>query len=381
MKRLKVVIVHDYLIDYGGADVVLAELHEIYPKAPIYTLIVDKKGMGRFWNKFSDAEIKTSWFNYLPYSSKIISPLRFLIPLLWRQFDFSKYDLIITSASWAVTKGMRKGGGTIEICYCHTPPRYLYGYDTSRNWKGKWFSKLVDIYALIVNHFMRIYDFERAQKVDYFIANSKNVGNRIKKFYRRDSAVIYPPVETERIQKVVAAPSYQLLATDYYLAGGRMVASKNFDLIIKACQKAKVKLKIFGSGLEEENLRKIADDNIEFLGEISEDELISYYKSARAFIVAQRDEDFGITPVEAMAAGTMVIAFRGGGYLETVVEDRTGIFFDQLTVDSLADAIIRFNDLNQFKIKPEDCINQAKKFSKERFVSEIKEFVNSKIKN
>lgn len=370
---MKVALVHDYLIDYGGAEAFLASLHEIYPTAPIYVSILDKKGLGRFWGKFSDATIKVSWFNYLPFASRLISPLRFLIPFIWDSFDFSKFDVVITSASWAVTKGMNKGSKTIEICYLHTPPRYLYGYDTSRKWDGKWYRGLISLYSLVVNHFMRMYDFKQAQKVNHFIANSINTGKRIEKFYRRyDYKVIYPPIEVEKLsnQKIDPKPG------NYYLTGGRMVASKNFDLIIKACTKLKLNLKIFGTGLEENNLRKLSGKNIEFLGRVSDEELISYYKGAKAFIAAQKDEDFGMTLIEVMATGTPVIAYRGGGYVESVVDGKTGIFFDESTVESLSATIKKFN---RMKFKSEDCIKQSQKFSKDRFKKQMKSFVSSKL--
>lgn len=365
---MKVAITHDYLIDYGGAEQVLLALHELYPHAPIYVSIVDKKKMGRFWKKFEKLDIKTSWFNDLPFASKIISPLRFLLPWIWSGFNLGKFDLIIDSSSWAITRGFKQRKEQVEICYCHTPPRYLYGFDTSRKWKEKWFGKLIDIYALIVNHFMRMYDFETAQKVDYFIANSVNVQKRIEKFYRRDSEVIYPPVDVESITKSKIKPK----EGEYFLTGGRFVAAKNFDLIIKAANTAKVNLKIFGSGILEGNLRKISKDNIEFLGKIGNEDLISYYKGAKAFIAAQKDEDFGMTLAEAQAAGCPAIAYRGGGYVETIVEGKTGIFFEELTSDSIVKAI---NKLKKSKIKPSDCIKNAKRFGKARFEKEIKEYI------
>lgn len=226
-----------------------------------------------------------------------------------------------------MTKGFKKdpetssGRKQLEISYTHTPPRYLYGYDTSRNWGNGIFSKFVKLYSLIVNHFMRMYDFESAQKVDHFIANSKNVAVRIEKFYRRTSTVIYPPVDVE---KIINSP--EEIKEEFVLTGGRLVAAKNFDLVIRACKKAGVPLKIFGSGVLENELKNMADENCEFLGELSELELYSYYKKAKGFIAAQKDEDFGITLVEAMAAGTPVIAFKGGGYEESVIEGKTGVF-------------------------------------------------------
>jgi len=368
MKKVpKVALVHDYLNEFGGAERVLLALSEIYPKAPIYTIYA--KNNSAAWEHFKDKKIVESWFSHLPYSYKLISPLRFLIPFIWKRFDFSGYDVVITSASWAVTKGMKNAKK--EICYLHTPPRYLYGYDTSRNWQNKWFSGLVRTYALVVNHFMRMYDYNQAQKVDHLIVNSKNIGKRVEKFYRRDDyKVIYPPVNTYQFRQ---RPVYQLSDTNYYLTGGRMVAAKNFDLIIKACQKEGVSLKLYGSGIEENKLKKLNGENVEFLGKISDSELINYYRGAKAFIVAQKDEDFGITPIEAAAAGTPTIAYRGGGYLESVVNGKTGIFFDELTVDSLTKAIKKFEKLS---FKKSDLTNHAKKFSEERFKKEVVQFVN-----
>lgn len=370
-KKLKVALVHDYLLDYGGAERVLLELHRMYPKAPIYVSLVDKKGMGKFMDLFSKAEIRKSWFHYIPFSFRLISPLRFLIPLIWNSFDYSKYDIVITSASWAVTKGVNRGDKTKEICYCHTPPRYLYGYDTSRIWKGKWYGVIVDIYSTVVNHFMRMYDFNHAQKVDYFIANSENTGKRIEKFYRRKYKVIYPPIDVEEIIN----SKVKQVKGDYYLTGGRMVASKNFDLIIKACKKKKVNLKLFGDGIDKEALEKLAgkSKHIEFLGRVSDDEKTAHLKGAKAFIVAQVDEDFGITPIEATAAGCPTIAYRGGGYLESVIDGKTGVFFEKMSIGSLVGAM---NKLEKVNIKYSDCIKHAKKFSVERFRKEIKTYVN-----
>jgi len=371
---MKIALVHDYLNEFGGAERVLLTLSEMYPKAPIYTIY--KKNNSSAGKAFKDKKVVESWFGELPIPDKLISPLRFLIPLIWKSFDFSKYDLVITSAAWAVTKGMP--GAKKEVCYLHTPPRYLWGYDTSRNWQNKWFSGLIKIYAIFVNHFMRNYDFTQAQKVDFFIANSKNVGKRIEKFYRRkDHKVVYPPINIPKNTNYLSAQSDELLATNYYLTGGRLVASKNFDLIIKASKKANAKLKIFGTGVEENNLKKIAKNNIEFLGRVSDKELASLYVNAKAFIVAQKDEDFGMTPVEAASYGTPTIAYRAEGYLESVVDGKTGIFFDELTPESLSSAIKRIEDKkwNKTTIK-----NHAKKFSRERFEREIRQIVAKTVK-
>jgi glycosyltransferase involved in cell wall biosynthesis len=377
---MKIALVHDYLNEFGGAERVLLALSEIYPNAPIYTIYARKNSPAH--KEFKNKHLIQSWFSYLPFSHKLISPLRFLIPLIWAQFNFKNYDLVITSASWAITKGMRRPKTTKEICYLHSPPRYLYGYDTSRAWQNKWFSGLVKAYALIVNHFMRPYDFKRAQSVDYFIVNSANVGKRVEKFYRRkDYQVIYPPVSLPKVLR----SSPPVKKQHYYLAGGRLVAAKNFDLIIRACQKANVNLKLFGTGTEEKHLKKLAHShpeldsgskstNIQFLGRVSDQELLNLYQHVHAFIVAQADEDFGITPIEAAAAGCPTIAYRGGGYLESVIENKTGVFFDELTVNSLVKAIKKSQKI---KFQKSALTSHAQKFSKERFQKQIKSFINS----
>lgn len=343
-------------------------LHEIFPQAPIFTVFSEVKKDRLLQEKFKNAKIIESWFGKLPWADKLISPLRFLLPLIWGSFNFRDYDLVISSASWAVTKGFARGK-TKEICYCHTPPRYLYGYETSRNWQKHWYVRL---YAALVNHFMRLYDFKQAQKVTWFIANSKEVQARIKKFYRRESVVINPPVEIPARTRSVAGGSRE----DYFLTGGRLELPKNFDLVVKACNQLKLPLKIYGDGLQRESLESIAGPTVEFLGTVSNEERQELMAGAKAFIVAATDEDFGMTPVEAMAAGRPVIAFRGGGYLETVVEGKTGEFFNESTAEALAKTLKSFDPM---KYKPEDCRKQAEKFSKERFKKEIDSLVKKVI--
>jgi glycosyltransferase involved in cell wall biosynthesis len=364
LSRVKIALVHDYLKEYGGAERVLKAFHEIWPEAPIYTIYWKKNSPAG--KAFAGAKIIRSWFGYLPFCDKLISPLRFLIPLIWKSFNFSGYDLVISSASWAVTKGFA-GGKTKEICYCHTPPRYLYGYETSKNWQK---SPLIRAYALIVNHFMRQYDFRQAQRVTVFVANSREVQKRIKKFYRRESMVINPPVENLKLKSKNLKLNVKF--QNYFLTGGRLEKSKNFDLIIGAFNKLGWSLKIYGRGSQEKYLRQKARGSIEFLGWISEEEKWRFLTGCKAFICAATDEDFGITPVEAQAVGRPVIAFRGGGYLETIVEGKTGEFFDELTVENIVETLKNFKPE---KYKPEDCRKQAEKFDKANFAKKIKNFV------
>lgn len=397
-KRLKIALVHDYLNEFGGAERVLLALSEIWPDAPIYTAFYRENSEA--YKRFKGKKIIASWAQNVPFfASKLHSPLRFLAPLIWNSFvrQLADYDVVITSSSWYVTKGLAKRsalkagptkekgqtlGRPIEICYCHTPPRYLYGYATSR----KYTNPLIWAYALVVNHFMRVYDYEAAQRVDYFVANSKEVQERIKKFYRRDSVVIYPPVEVERLAhprggvRVNARehPGGDSSSKGYFLIVSRLVGSKGIELAVETFTKLNLPLKVVGtsSGYStlDERLKEKSGKNIEFLGYVEDKDLADLYSNARAFLALSQDEDFGITPVEAMMCGTSVIAYNGGGYKETVVDGKTGILIDELSGKELTSAVTRFNSMqwNRAEIRM-----HAQKFNKDRFKREIKRYVES----
>lgn len=344
-------------------------LHEMWPEAPIYTAFCLKNSAaGR---AFADANVIESRFAPLIKHKNLYSPLRFLTPLIWKSFNLANYDLVISSASWYITRGFDIGPHTKVICYCHTPPRYLYGYPTSIEWQRYW---PVRVYATIVNHFLRLYDFWSAQQVNEFIANSKNTAARIKKFYRREATVIYPPIEVEKIIRATRDFKPQ----DYYLIASRIVGAKGLEMAAEAAKKAKVKIKVLGepAGLRwfGGKLEELKSEWVEFLGRVPDGELYRYYGQCKAFLALATDEDFGMTPVEAMAAGRPVIAFRGGGYLETVVERKTGVFFDEPTVEGVIRGIREIREIGG-KIKPEECRRQARKFGKERFKKEMIEFI------
>lgn len=376
---MKVAIIHDYIKEYGGAERVLEVLCEIYPDAPIYTAFVQKSSTA--YEHFKDKKINESWAAVIPFFPKLASPLRFLTPWIWGTLDLSKFDLVISSASWFITKGFGSyqqsaiSHKPIEICYCHTPPRWLYGYTTSVNLQKY---AIVRLYSAVVGHFLRLYDFKQAQKVDYFIANSKETASRIKKFYRRDSVVIYPPVSL-----ALANPKSEVRnpKKDYYLIVSRIVGAKGLELAVDAAVKAGFSLKIAGSPVgyysEFDKLQKRGREQVEFLGQVSDEELANLYKHAKGFLALAKDEDFGITPVESMMAGTPVIAFNGGGYKESVVDGKTGVLFDDYSVDGLITAIEKFE---KTKFDPQELISHAQKFSKERFEKEIKEFVDKRLK-
>ena len=369
---MKVALVHDYLKEYGGAERVLETLHEIWSKASIYTLVYLPKYLGPHRERFKKWQVKSLVPSWIPFLPKLISPLRLITPTLFGRLDLTGYDIVIVSATGAYNPNLVKTKPGIHFCYCHTPPRYLYGLPTAREWKKHWW---IRIPAEIANHFLRLVDFRSAQKVDHFIANSRNTALRIEKFYRRDSVVIYPPVNQSQKPKAKNQKH-----GNYFLAGGRLARPKRIDLAVKACTKLNLPLKVFGRMFASygEELKKMVGSSVEFLGEVSESQKAELFSSCKAFIFPAEEEDFGIVPVEAMGFGKPVIALRQGGTVESIVEGKTGEFFNQPTVESLVKVLKKFNPK---KYKPEDCLKQAEKFSKERFKKEIKRFVEEKCPN
>lgn len=366
---MKVAIVHDYIKEYGGAERVLEALHGLYPDAPIYTSVYLPEFLGPHKKRFEKMNIMTSFLQLIPFKQKLISPLRLLSPLAFMSFDLSAYDVIIVSQTGAYFPNLvKKGKSGKIITYTHTPPRYLYGYKTAREWKN---NVLFLIIGTIVNHFLRMVDFGASKNVDQFMANSEETKSRIEKFYRRDAVVVYPPVNI---------PDKNITSEkgDYYLAGGRLARAKGVDIIVDAFKKNKKKIKIFGkgfAGFEEEILGKISQNkNIELVGEVTDEEKFTLMQNAKAYVFASFDEDFGITPVESMMTGTPVIAFKSGGVKETVIEGKTGIFYDKNTPESLNDAIKKFGST---KFDKKEIENHARKFSEEKFSTKIKEIIKS----
>lgn len=365
---MKVALVHDYIREFGGAERVLETLCEIFPEAPIYTAFkVTNSSAGKI---FRNRKIIECWFAPILKIGKLYSPLRFLIPLIWQSFDLSKYDLVITSCSWYITRGFKVGPKTKVVAYCHTPPRWLYGYETSVGFIKYW---PVKIYSALVGHFLRIYDFKTSQKVDYWIANSKNVQERITKFYRRKSTVIYPPVDVEKIYKIAKNRTKE----NYFLIVSRLVGAKGLEEAAKALKNSFYKLKIVGEahGFSdvEKKLKKLSGGNIELIGRVTDDEIYTLYAKAKGFIALARDEDFGMTPVEAQAAGTPVIAFNGGGFKESVIDGKTGILVDDLETKTIRETI---EHMSRIKWDKNKLYLNAEKFSKDRFKKELTRFIN-----
>src|SRR3989304_3852689 len=378
-KNLKVALVHDFLREHGGAERVLEALHEIFPEAPVYTAYYNPEAMGENGKRFASWDIRPSWFQKFPFANQLLSPFRIFGPMMFESFDLGEFDLVISSSSAThLAKSVITKPETLHISYIHPPPRFLYGYTTSFNYKKHWWTRLG---GEIINHFMRIYDFEVSQRPDILVANSRNVQARIKKFYRRDSVVIYPPVEIGSKYRVASSKGKK----DYFSVLSRLVRGKGVEVIVEACGKLGLPLVVAGVGPELNNLKKLATNyqlpTTNFLGWGSDEERIKLLQSAKALIVAAEDEDFGITSIEAQAAGTPVIAPASGGFLETVINGKTGVLYGgtgQVDADSLISGIQRFNDLNHFNV--EDCRGNAEKFSKVRFKQEILELVEKNLR-
>jgi len=357
---MKVALVHDYLNQYGGAERVLEAFCQIFPKAPIYTLLYDKKKTGY---AFDRRLIKTSFLQKIPLVRSHHRPFLMLMPIAIEQFDLSEYDLVLSdSASYA--KGVIVGPKTLHICYCHTPIRYAWDdshrYIEEFGYPGP-IKKIIPFFM----NYIRFWDGKAAQRVDKFIANSQFVANRIKKYYRRDSEVIYPPVNSSLFY-LAAEPQ------KYFLMVGRFLPYKRFDLAIKAFNRLGLPLKIVGDGPDKTRLVKMAKNNIEFVGLVSEEKLRDYYANCRAFIFPQ-EEDFGITAVEAMASGRPVIAYRAGGALEIIQEGITGVFFNEQKPESLIEVLKSFRPDD---FKPELIRKRALEFDQEKFKEKIKGFIN-----
>ena len=377
---MRVALVHDQLREFGGAERVLVSLKKIFPQADIYTTTFDLNSLGIHKELIKDWKVNVSWFGKIPILNKFYSPFRFLTPLIWESFDFSKYDLVISSSGSWMSKGIKTNKPTIHISYIHHPPRYLYGYETAVEWQKYFFIK---IYGYIINHFLRIWDFTSSQRADYLIANSEETKKRIEKFYRRDSTVIYPPVNIplKHPKGVQAQNIPRHPKGDYFLTVSRLARAKHIDILIKAANAAKFNLKIVGSGRDEERLKQIACPTVEFLGNLTDEELKKTYVNAKAFLFASKDEEFGISPVEAMGYGLPVIAFRSGGLPEYAINGKNGFLFDKLEESSLIDKVNELTSLASSKYLEmrKEARKTAERFSEEQFRKKILTFVNSKL--
>lgn len=366
MKQLKVAIVHDWLVNYSGAERVLEQILNVFPDASLFSTVEFLPADLKWYIK--NKEVKTTFIQRLPFAKKKYRNYLPFMPFAIEQLDVTDYDIVISS-SYAVAKGVITTVNQVHICYCHSPIRYAWDLYHQYLYESKLNKGIKGFFAKMVLHYIRVWDFSTAARVDYFVANSSYVAKRIRKTYQRDAVVIYPPVDVE-------AFALNEKKEDYYLVASRMVPYKKIHLIVEAFAKLPEKqLIVVGEGPDLKYVKSKAASNTTILGHVPFEELKKLMAGSRAFIIAA-DEDFGITAVEAQACGTPVIAYTKGGVRDSVVENQTGIFFEEQTVDSLMEAIIRFEALKTL-LPPAEIRKNALRFGIEEFKTGFKEFVET----
>lgn len=360
---MKIALVHDHLAQDGGAENVLRAFSDIWPDAPIYVVVYDKKNANPY---FAQRDIRSSFLQRMPFGVSKYQWYFPLMPAAVESFDLSEFDVVLSTSS-SFAKGVITRPETMHVTYCHTPTRFLWS-DTHSYVEelgvNVLFKKVLPVFLSRV----RTWDRLASERADFYIANSKAVQQRITKYYKRESDMIYPPVRVADF--ATAAPNE---VEDYFLAGGRLVPYKRFDLLVEAFNKLGKPLKIYGSGPALVDLQKMARHNIEFLGRVSDQELRKLYARCSAFLNPQ-EEDFGITMIEAMAAGRPVIAYNKGGASEIVEHKKTGLLLDYQTWEDVADAIIGFD---KTAWNSQEIRNAALTFDLDQFKTSIRTYIES----
>ena len=357
---MKLAIVHDFLNQYGGAERVVGYFKKIYPEAPIYTSIYFPEST---FDLFKEQDIKTSFMQRIPGVNKHYRNFFFIYPLAFKRFNLSSYEIVITSSS-SFSNFINKGETNIVISYCYTPARFLWDFDKYMG--GEHIAKGFQLIIKPLINNLRKRDIDASKKVDYFIAISKFIKKKIKRIYNRDAKVIYPPIELGKYR-------YKERKEDFYIVVSRLKRYKRIDIAIQAFNKLNKKLIVVGTGENEINLKKMAKDNIKFLGKVEENKLLDLYSDARALIFTG-EEDFGLTPLEAQASGTPAIAFKGGGALETILEGKTGFLYERQEVDSLVDVIKEFE---KNRVDQVICRKNAAGFDLKYFKKQIVGFISN----
>ncbi|NTV41305.1 MAG: glycosyltransferase family 4 protein [Candidatus Moranbacteria bacterium] len=364
---MKIAFVHDYLVQHGGAERVLECLSETYPYAPIYTIVYNKEAMHR---AFEGKRIYTSYLQNLPFAKNWHRIFPLLMPPAIEQFDFSAYDVVVSDSS-SYAKGIITRPQTLHICYMHTPMRYAWD-DCQKYTRDFYFPGFIKNLIPFAMNYIRLWDKVSADRVDVFIANSNFVAGRIKKYYRKNSLVIHPPVDTEKFSPAKDGREKQ----PYFLMVGRLIAYKRHDITIKAFNRLGLPLKIIGRGPEMKRLKKMAGANIEFLGRVDDEELKNHYQNCKGLIFPQ-EEDFGIVAMEALACGKPLIAFRGGDIPEHMEEDMMGVFFDEQTTEAIVQAVKKFQTLS---FNSEYISSKVQKFNREIFKERMKKIIENELK-
>jgi glycosyltransferase involved in cell wall biosynthesis len=352
---MKVAIVHYWLVDRRGGERVVEALCELYPQADIFTNIYDP---APFAETLAGHKVRTTFVNRLPWATRMIQPYLPLMPLALEQIDLRGYDLVISNES-GPAKGVIVAPDALHVCLCQSPMRYAW--DMYPQYLAE-AGPLKRFAMRPLMHYLRIWDQASAQRPDIILANSEHTRRRVAKYWRRKAEVLNPPVEVERFAAAGAATQ----PGDYYLCAGQLVGYKRADLAVAAFNELGLPLVVAGTGEELAPLRQKAKPNIKFLGWTSDEELVKVVAGCRA-LVFPGEEDFGIVPVEAMAAGRPVIAYRRGGALDTVVDGVTGLFFDEPTPESLATAVRRF-EAERGRFDAARIVEHARGFDRARFL-------------
>lgn len=365
---MSVALVHDWLNQIGGAENVLESMARMFPGAPIYTSMY-WPALNAQRPAFADWHIRTSFMQRLPGVLRHHQWYLPLYPLAFEQFDLHGYELVLSNKS-GFCHGVLTGPDTCHICYCLTPTRFIWSFDSYAQREEGAGRALGPLLRPVISY-LRLWDRQAADRVDHFVAISRTVQQRITKYYRRDSVIIYPPVDTDRF-----VPSAQP-GGDYYLAGGRLIPYKRLDLAVRAFTQLGLPLVVYGEGRDTASLKAIAGPNVTFLGQVSWDRLVDLFQHCRAFVFPGL-EDFGIAPLEAQATGRPVIAFAGGGSLDTVIDGVTGVLFEQQTVAALVAAVERCADL---AFDPGVIRQHALRFSEQRFRRELDDYIAQRLES
>jgi glycosyltransferase involved in cell wall biosynthesis len=364
---MRIAFIHDWLVDKGGSENVLSAMLEQWPHAPVYTLVHDHQGPTR--SLLNGHTVITSFLQKLPQATRRYRSFLPLMPIAIEQFDLSAFDIVISS-SHAVAKGVIIGPDQLHISYVHSPIRYAWELQFQYLREAGLDHGLKSVLVRWLLHYIRLWDTRTANGVDEFVCNSRFVARRIWKVYHRKATVIYPPVDVDKFELCEQKENF-------YLTASRMVPYKRINLIVEAFAKMSDKrLFVIGNGPDFDKIKAIATPNVILMGYQPLEVLREKMQKAKAFIFAA-EEDFGIVPVEAQACGTPVIAFGKGGALETIVNEKTGLFFEEQSVDSLLDAISRF-ETRKMEFSPHEIRKNAERFSKARFQEEFTSFVNQK---
>jgi len=377
---MRVALVYDRVNKIGGAERVLEALHEIFPDAPLYTAVYNPE-TAPWAKKF---KVIPSFLQKFPLAKSRHEVFPYLMPMAFESFssrggpafggNFDEYDIVISVTSEAA-KGILTKPQTFHLCYCLTPTRYLWS-----GYQEYFRTSVFKLFSSPLVAYLRHWDKIACERPDVYLAISEKVKKRIKKYYGRDSEILYPPVDLKKFQipnsKSQTNSKFKIQNSKYFLVVSRLVSYKRIDLVIEAFNQLGLPLKIIGKGIQEIMLKRMAKKNIQFLGQLTDEQLLSYYQNCQALIFPQ-EEDFGLVPLEAQACGKPVIAFGGGGALETIIEGKTGEFFSPQTSKALIKVVKNFKPE---KYLPEDCRQQAEKFGKEIFKKKFKEFVENQIR-